>query len=338
MSTESHRDGDEGSAVNSDAPPYDAELAAVLAVAAQEMTPVTIEDLPRLRARDQDAAVQAREAVLAAGLAVEDVTIPAGDRDTVEMSIIHRPDTAEARPLFYFIHGGGMILGNRWNGHEEFIKWIDRYDAVVATIDYRLAPEHRFPTPQEDCYAGLVWLDQNAQALRAWSATGLVIGTSAGGGLAAAVALMARDRMGPSIGGMMLLAPMLDDRPSWPSWQQFPTGVWSAGENRLAWSALLGRDPGLEDVSHHAAPGRTPDHGNLPTTYVEVGSAELFRDESVAFASGIWAAGGRAELHVWDGGFHGFDSHVHTALAQGATEARLNWMDRMLGFPARRSR
>jgi acetyl esterase/lipase len=320
---------------HSDAPPYDAELAAVLAVAAREMTPVTIPDLPRLRQRDQELALQARRDVLDEGLVIEDVEVASADGDHVEMSIIRRPDSPNGGPLLYFIHGGGMMLGTRWSGHEEFIKWIERYGLVVATIEYRLAPEHRFPTPHEDCYSGLRWLDRNAPSLGVQVDTSLVVGTSAGGGLAAAVALMARDRSGPKAGGMMLLAPMLDDRPSWPSWRQFPTGVWNASENRLAWDALLGDETGREDMSHHAVPGRTRDFRELPTTYVEVGSAELFRDESVAFASGIWAAGGRAELHVWDGGFHGFDSHTHTALAQGATQARFNWMDRVLGLPAR---
>jgi acetyl esterase/lipase len=281
--------------------------------------------------------VQARDAVVSEGLVIDDVDVPSSDGATIEMSIVRRPEASNGQPLLYFIHGGGMMLGTRWSGHEEFIKCIERYDAIVATIEYRLAPEHRFPRPHEDCYSGLLWLERNAPSLGVQIDRSLIFGTSAGGGLAAAVALMARDREGPTVGGVMLLAPMLDDRPSWPSWQQFPTGVWNASENQLAWNALLGEETRRADVSHHAVPGRTQDFRELPTTYVEVGSAELFRDESVAFASGIWAAGGRAELHVWDGGFHGFDSHAHTALAQGAAQARFNWMDRVLGLPARRS-
>lgn len=316
-------------------PPYDAELAAVLAAAAQEMTPVTIEDLPDLRRRDQEAAGAARSDILAQDLSVEEFDIATYDGTTVRMSVIRRRERAVGQPLLYFLHGGGMMLGTRWSGHDEFIRWIDRYDAVVATIEYRLAPEHRFPSPQEDCYSGLIWLRDNASDLGIHVANGLVVGSSAGGGLAAGVSLMARDRGGPEVGGMMLLAPMLDNRQTSASWKQFTSGIWNADENRLGWRALLGTNS--DDGSHpHAVPGRTTDHGNLPTTYVEVGSAELFRDESAAFASGIWAAGGRAELHVWDGGFHGFDNHLHTALAQGATEARFNWMDRILGIPSRR--
>lgn len=309
----------------------------VLAVSAPTLTSVTPDDLQQLRENEDVQAPIARRALGERGLVITDVEVPSID-GTIEMSIVRRAERTPTSPLVYYIHGGGMMLGNRWSGHDVFVEWIDRYDATVATVEYRLAPEFPYPTPHEDCYAGLRWLDEHADALGVRISRAMVTGISAGGGLAAAVTLMARDRGGPRVGAQMLLAPMLDDRDIWPSHDQYPVGVWNRSENRLGWSSLLGAAVGTDDVSAHAAPGRATDHSNLPTTYIEVGSAELFRDESVAFASAIWAAGGQAELHVWAGGFHGFEAHPHTALARGAAAARENWMDRILGFTTRSGR
>ncbi|GGR70304.1 hypothetical protein GCM10010236_25540 [Streptomyces eurythermus] len=161
----------------------------------------------------------------------------------------------------------------------------------------------------------------------------ILAGQSAGGGLAAGTALLARDRKGPRLIGQVLIYPMLDDRDRTVSSGQFDgVGVWDRQSNRTGWTALLGERRGTDDVSVYAAPARATDLTGLPPAFIDCGSAEVFRDEDVAYASALWAAGVQAELHVWPGGFHGFDlTAPHTALAHAMTAARNNWVARILG-------
>ncbi len=144
---------------------------------------------------------------------------------------------------------------------------------------------------------------------------------------------MARDRGGPLLAGQMLMCPMLDDRNDTPSsWQMAGRGVWDHTANETGWSALLGESRGGPDVSPYAAPARAADLSGLPPAFVDVGSAETFRDEDVAYASRIWQAGGIAELHVWPGGFHGFTMMApDTAVSRAASAAQVGWLRRLLG-------
>jgi acetyl esterase/lipase len=317
------------------APPLDPEVAAALAVQLDRPSPITEADIPAKRLEDDAAGLAAQERIETLGLVRTDLEAVGHDGAAVPLSLVHRPDRTATSPLVYFVHGGGMMLGNRWSGSEVFLDWIDRYNAVVATVEYRRAPESPYPFPQEDCYAGLRHLATHAEALQVNPATGLIAGISAGGGLAAAVALMARDRGGPSVAGQLLIAPMLDDRGHTRSTRQFPAGMWNAVENDLAWRSLLGDLHGTDDVPPYAAPARATDLGRLPPAFLEAGSAEVFRDEIVTYASRIWADGGQADLHVWSGGFHGFGTFEHTVLAQGAAHSLRNWLDRILGFSGR---
>lgn len=317
------------------APPIDSESAAALALQVVQPSPITADDIPAKRAEDAAAAELVVARIDELGLVRTDETVRTPDGAELTMSLVHRRDRIPTSPLIYYLHGGGMILGNRWSGAESFLEWIERYNAVVATLEYRLAPEHRYPIPQEDCYAGLCWLDEHAGRLGLNLDTALLAGISAGGGLAAAVALMARDRRGPRVGGQLLLAPMLDDRNDTVSTRQFPTGLWNATENELGWRSLLGPLYGTADVPAYASPARTTRFDGLPPAFIEAGSAEVFRDECVTYAAGIWAAGGQAELHVWSGAFHGFQMLEHTALARGERDAVRNWLDRALGFSGR---
>jgi acetyl esterase/lipase len=317
------------------APPLDPEVAAALAVQLDRPSPITDADIPVKRAEDEAAAAEAVARIAALGLVTVDVEVEGFDGAVVPMSLVHRPDRSPSSPLVYFVHGGGMMLGTRWSGSDVFVDWIERYNAVVATVEYRRAPEVRYPVPQEDCYAGLRHLAVHADALQVNVSKGILAGISAGGGLAASVALMARDRGGPTVAGQLLIAPMLDDRGDTRSTRQFPTGMWNAVENELAWRSLLGDLYGSPDVPAYAAPARAADLGRLPPAFLEAGSAEVFRDEVVTFASRIWADGGQADLHVWSGGFHGFGTFEHTVLAQGAAGSLRNWLDRILGFSGR---
>jgi acetyl esterase/lipase len=203
-------------------------------------------------------------------------------------------------------------------------------------VEYRLAPETPHPGPVEDCYAGLTWVAGHAAELGIDPGRIIVGGVSAGGGLSAAVALLARDRIardgsGPALAGQLLMCPMLDDRNDTPSAWQMNVGPWNRAANAVGWTALLGEAQGGPDVSVYAAPARATDLSGLPPAFIDVGSAETFRDEAVAYASRIWQAGGSAELHVWPGGFHAFAGMVPAAaISKDSAEAPARWLRRLL--------
>ena len=259
---------------------------------------------------------------------------PAGAPE-VPLLICRPAGVAAAVPVacIYHIHGGGMILGDNRTGLPATLQHAEQLQLAVVSVDYRLAPETPHPGPVEDCYAGLAWTVSHADELGIDPARVIVAGGSAGGGLAAAVALLARDRGGPALAGQLLLCPMLDDRNDTPSsWQMAGIGVWDRAANEVGWTALLGPARGGPDVSPYAAPARATDLSGLPPAFIDVGSAETFRDEDVAYATRIWQAGGEAELHVWPGGFHGFAGFMpQAALSRAAVEAHAGWLRRLLG-------
>ncbi|MEU4658929.1 alpha/beta hydrolase, partial [Streptomyces sp. NPDC023723] len=239
---------------------------------------------------------------------------------------------AAPRPVLYHVHGGGMVLGTNRAGLAEPLSWAAELGAVVVSVEYRLAPEHPHPAPVRDAYAGLRWTAGQAAELGADPERIVLVGASAGGGLCAALALLARDRGGPRPAGQLLMSPMLDDRGDSPSARQMAgLGTWDRSANETAWTALLGAARGGPDVSPYAAPARARDLSGLPPAFLDVGSAETFRDETVAYAGRLWQAGGAAELHVWPGGCHGFDALVpNAALSHAARTTRPAWLRRLL--------
>jgi acetyl esterase/lipase len=310
--------------------PYDPELVAGLAAFREnlEPEPLTAASIHTYRARF--AAVEPSLDQLVAG---RPITVTDHDVSGVTVSVLSRSRGVTAAPAMYAIHGGGMILGSRAGAAAGLIDWVQDHGVVVACVEYRLAPEHPHPAPVEDCYAGLAWLAAHAGELGVDPARILVTGASAGGGLSAGVALLARDRGGPPLAGQLLICPMLDDRNESLSARQYDgIGIWDRNFNAAGWTALLGAElRGGPDVSPYAAPARALDLDGLPPAYIEVGAAEVFRDESVAYASRIWAAGGQAELHVWAGGFHGFPGIVPDAkVSKTANRTRDGWIDRVL--------
>jgi acetyl esterase/lipase len=316
-------------------PPFDPELEAVLALLADQMpTSITPEMIPLMRQAAPAPGVSVDDVLTAAGIVRRDVTIPGHDGDEIEVSVLSRQDRTGSGPGIYYTHGGGMIMGDRFVGLDLLLGWINDFDAVVVTVEYRLAPEFPDPYPVRDCYAGLVWTAQHAAELGIDPDRIVIAGGSAGGGLAAGTALIARDEDGPALAGQVLVYPMLDDRDRTVSTTQMDgIGVWDRGSNRTGWSALLGDRCGTDDVSIYAAPARAADLTGLPPAFIDCGSAEVFRDEDVAYASALWAAGVQAELHVWPGGFHGFDIMApHTVLAKAMRAARDSWLARTLGI------
>lgn len=250
----------------------------------------------------------------------------------IGVTVFRRSDHRPARPLLYVIHGGGMVVGNRFTGIDIALAWVERLDVIVATVEYRLAPEWPHPAPAEDCYAGLIWLAEHGAELGGDPEQLVVVGGSAGGGLAASVAIMARDRAKPTVLAQLLMCPMLDDRNQSVSSRQFDgIGIWDRQMNELGWTALLGPARGDPDVSPYAAPSRLTDFRGLPPAFIDVGSAEVFRDEAVDYATRLWAAGVQAEMHVWAGGYHGFAAPDNqTRLSDQARTAQVNWLERTL--------
>ncbi|WP_066361135.1 alpha/beta hydrolase [Herbidospora mongoliensis] len=306
--------------------PFDPELAAALTVISENLPPsLTAEMIPLMR----QGVAPAEDLTLGGIVTLADVDL--GDGVSL---LVCRPVAAPTpAPVVYWIHGGGMILGDHRVGLADPLAWAVELGLVVVSVDYRLAPEHPDPTPVEDCYRGLTYVAKNAAELGIDPARIVVAGGSAGGGLAAGTVLLARDRGGPEVIGQVLLCPMLDDRNQTVSSHQMSgRGIWDRTSNETGWTALLGDRRGGPDVSIYASPSRATDLSGLPPAFIDVGSAETFRDEDVAYATAIWQSGGQAELHVWPGGFHGFDMMVpQAALSQRAKQARLDWLRRLLG-------
>lgn len=318
-------------------PPFDSELDPVLAALGTESRePVTSENLAARQERDAKARPRPTAEDLRADgrFEVTELCVPGppGGPDVTLVSA--RPSgLVGPLPLLYYMHGGAMILGNAWSVLPRILReWALPLELAVISVEYRLAPRTQYPGPLEDCYAGFLWAAGHAAELDIDADRIIIGGKSAGGGLAAALALLARDRGGPRALGQLLLSPMLDDRGStFSSRQMTGRDVWDLTSNATAWKALLGDRHGAANLPPYAAPSRATDLSGLPPAYVEAGSAEMFRDEDVAYANAIWQAGGQAELHVWPGACHGFDSLApRAALSQDARDARTRWLRRLL--------
>lgn len=255
-----------------------------------------------------------------------EVTVTAQDGAEIPLSVFSPIGTERAMPCVYWMHGGGMVMGDRLSQIDIPLEWLVTLGVVVVSVDYRLAPEFTGTTLVDDCYRGLRWVADHTDELGVDPARIVVAGISAGGGLAAGVALMARDLGGPAIAAQVLSCPMLDHRNSTTSSRQFSgvPGVWTAEMNEFGWRSMLG---GTADVSPYVSPATADDLSGLPATYIDCGTAEVFRDEDVDYAARIWAAGGQAELHVWPGGCHGFDAlFPQTRLAVTARRTRTAWL------------
>lgn len=238
----------------------------------------------------------------------------------VKVAVIGSGRKAASRPAVLHIHGGGFILGRMEDTIPASQRLSEELDCVVVEVDYRLAPESRFPGPLEDCHAALVWLHDNAAELGVDRTRIAVKGESAGGGLAAMVALAARDRRSVPLCCQILIYPMLDDRTG--STRRVPPFIgsigWNEAGNAVGWSSLLGQPAGRPDIPAGSVPARAADLAGLPRTFIGVGSIDLFVNEDIAFAGRLVQAGVPTELLVTPGAFHGFDFVVPEA---GASQA-----------------
>jgi acetyl esterase/lipase len=241
----------------------------------------------------------------------EDRTVPGPEGEPDIRVRIYRPVSATGTlPGVYYIHGGGMVLGDVEGEDPAAAMLSEQVGAVVVSVEYRLAPEHPHPAPVEDCYAGLVWTAANASDLGIDPDRLAIYGGSAGGGLTLGTALLARDRGGPALRFMMPIYPMIDDTNTTASSQEITdVGIWDREGNIEAWQWYLGGKP----ADQYAAPTRAADVAGLPPAYIDVGTVDLFRDEDIAFAQRLMAAGVPCELHINPGSFHASETFAPDA-------------------------
>ncbi len=234
-------------------------------------------------------------------LNVEDVLV--GD-EGVRVRVYSPLERSGPVPGLLYIHGGGFVIGDIDTEHAGAATVADSLGIVVVSVDYRLAPEHPYPAGIEDCYAALRWMTDEAGKLGVDLDRVGVAGQSAGGGLAAGIALLARDRQGPALCFQLLGIPELDDRLETPSMRAFvDTPMWSRPSAILSWKYYLAGCG--EDVPIYAAPARAEDLAGLPPAYVSVAENDPLRDEGIIYASRLVQAGVSTELHMFPGTFHG---------------------------------
>jgi acetyl esterase/lipase len=319
-------------------PGMDPELAAGLEALPPNERPralIDFDDIPATRARLDEQLFAAGPRILPPNdrVVTEDRTIP-GPEDAPAIRVrIYRPAGARtALPGLYWIHGGGMITGRIEDEDPRVKAFVGQVGCVALSVGYRLAPEHPHPAPVEDCYAGLLWTAEHADEVGIDPAFLAVGGASAGGGLAAATALLARDRGTPTLVFQLLICPMLDDRNITPSSHEITDiGVWDRDMNISGWTALLGEERGTDAVSPYAAPARMRDLTGLPATFIDVGALEVFRDEDVSYALRLMQSGVPTELHVHAGAYHGWDGFAPMAkVSQAAIAARIAALRRAL--------
>jgi len=252
------------------------------------------------------------------GVQFEDRRIPGAPGDPEVAIRVYRPEERSAPAAVYSVHGGGFISGDLDTEHALNIRLARELGVVVVAVDYRLAPETRFPGPLEDVYAGLVWTAEHADELGIDPGRIAIHGASAGGGLCAALALLARDRQGPHIAFQFLSVPELDDRLATVSMTAFTdTPLWNRPNAVASWDHYLGAGrAGTGDVSMYAAPARATDLAGLPPAYVSVMHFDPLRDEGIAYALGMLTAGVTVELHLFPGTFHGSALIQNAAISQ----------------------
>jgi acetyl esterase/lipase len=224
----------------------------------------------------------------------------------ISVRIYAPPSSEKPVAALLCIHGGGYVMGTAATDDVVCRYLAKTVGILVASVEYRLAPQHRFPQPLHDCHDALAWLARQPNVDPARIAVG---GASAGGGLAAALALLARERDEVGLAFQLLSYPMLDDRTATRNdLDQGNLRMWNNKANRFGWESYTGLPPGSPEVSGLAAPARHDDLAGLPEAWIGVGTLDLFYDEDVDYAARLRDAGVRCHLEVVPGAFHGFDS------------------------------
>jgi acetyl esterase/lipase len=264
---------------------------------------------------------------------VEEVVVPGlAGAPPVRVLAMNTGRREQLRPAVLFMHGGGFIGGSVRRDVARMQGVAQAHDCVLVSVDYRLAPEAPFPGPRDDCYAALKWLHANAERLGVDATRIALLGESAGGGLAAQLALAGRDRGEVPILAQVLVYPMLDDRTG--STQAVPahigTYVWTRASNRFGWTCFLGMEPGGPEAPRGAAPAREADLAGLPPAWIGVGGLDLFVGDNVAYAQRLMAAGVSTGLLVTPGAYHGFNRIAPEAPVSKAFNA--SWNQALAGY------
>ncbi|MCO1335961.1 alpha/beta hydrolase [Microbulbifer sp. OS29] len=209
-----------------------------------------------------------------------------------------------------YIHGGGLICNEVAMYDQVVAEYVAASGVPFLSVNYRKTPEFPYPIPIDDCYQGLKWLAQHARELTVESSRIAVMGDSAGGGLAAALAIVTRDKKGPPLARQILLYPMLDDRTVTADPQLLTFASWTNEDNLTAWTALLGNQVGSPTVSPYAAPARLQHANGLAPAFIDVGELDIFRDESIEYTRLLTDAGVSTELHVRPGVSHAWEVYA----------------------------
>lgn len=294
---------------------YEPELVAALQASPFEML-IDWDDLSAVRDEARKMLAVMAESIPDSPKVAKEDRFVRRQEDSWEIPVrVYRP--AEVRgPLLglLWIHGGGYVLGNIQQDDLMVQHIVEEVGCVAISVEYRLAPEHPFPIPLQDCYAVLTWMANHTSDLGIDPTHIAVGGASAGGGLAAGLVLLARDRGEVAVAFQLLMYPMIDDRDVTPSSEAFAGApVWSRQDNRRGWRAYLGAAVGGAEVSAYAAAARATDLSNLPPAYIAVGSQELFLDEDAEYALRLAHAGVPVELHIYPCAYHSWDAIAPTA-------------------------
>jgi len=301
----------------------DPELAAVEQLPVISLTQETLVAVRTARAQQMEALMSSWPAF--PDIDVSERYVSAGGGAPDVRVLVYRPKAADGvLPVLLWMHGGGYVGGSAsWEG---FLinPMVSAIGCCIVSVDYRLAPETPFPGPIDDCYAVLKWLHDDASALRIDPERIAIGGISAGGGLAASLGLLARDRGEVHVKFQALLQPMLDDRHATADYEHPFAGeyLWRKEYNHFGWSALLGHEPGIEGVSPYASASRAESLEGSPPTFINVGAIDLFVEENIEYARRLIRDGVPTELHVYPGACHAFQG-----VAPGSALAKANDRD-----------
>jgi acetyl esterase len=243
-----------------------------------------------------------------ADMEIEDRMVPADPDVPVR---IYRPQRAQG--AIVWLHGGGFVMGDLETEHPWAARVAEGSSTVVISVGYRRAPEHPFPAALDDCFAVLAWVAEHATELRIDRGRIAVGGHAAGAGLAAAVALQARDQQGPPIRFQLLNQPEIDDRQeTWSARHFTDTPFMTRAKVSASWRHYLGS----ASASPYAAPARATDLSGLPPAYVSTAEFDPNRDEAIDYALRLLQAGVPVELHQWPGTFHGSQAILSAEVSQ----------------------
>ncbi|KAF9781441.1 hypothetical protein IL306_013559 [Fusarium sp. DS 682] len=313
---------------------YDPEFQAVHDAFAKmfKLEPLSLGDIEG-SARRREASMQALLPKPVIHPDVEQSTHPIETPDgyTITVVAFRRKDSPSSPgPALLHFHGGGMIMGSAESGATFLSELVIKTSIPIFSVNYRLAPKVKGPIPALDGYTALLWLQNRANEFNVDPARIALLGYSGGGGVAAGVALMSRDRgLQPPLAKQILIYPILDDRNLVENEVLKPLATWSTEENLIGWTGLLGDQAGKPEapVSHYAAPARAANTANLPPTYLDTGDIDIFRDEVVTYAARLLAQNVPVELHVYPGAPHVFELIApNIAVSKTAVENRLRAM------------